>query len=224
MRVLWHFIKRDFLDFRIWWSVFAVMHLIMLAAGQSAQAYLWMWWMYMMFAIFYGSLVWNSGAGMFPGIGRTTLRSLPLNRRKMFVFSILRCMVGSLPGAIFLYSQRAQSAVLFKSIWVPSLPKEIYLVGLLFSTGVFLAITNTSDTFELMQKAVGRWYRVRLVLVMMFEGLFGLGFQIAWVVAGCGLMYADRNVDYGLLLGVMAAALGFHSVLAWRRYRQWCWD
>ena len=224
MRLLWHFISRDFRDFILGW-VFVIALTVALVAAPlgygSIVKSIWYVYGYFLFYMFYGNQIWNTLFGI--AIAREYLHSLPVSRSKMFWIMMCRSSVGALPLAVYaVFNFEKVRWILsldrVKASGYTLLPKwEVVLLVLgmfLFLSSLVLLSFNFQQVWKTM---VGRY--ARMFFYLRYLGMFCLdiGMLLLW-------MYSFLGKFPGSVPWITACVSLLYVAIKWRiAYIQWFW-
>jgi len=225
MRLLWHFISRDFRDFILGWAFALAMTVALEASplgyGSMAKSF---WYVsgYFLFYMFYANQIWNSLHGI--AIAREYLHSLPVSRSRMFWIMMARSSVGAVPLALYTVFNFARVRWIFsmdrmsKGSFYTLLPEwEIVLlvVGIfLFLSSVVLLSFNFQQVWKTM---VGRYARMLFYLKYFLMFSLDIGFLVLWIHSFLG-----KETGMAPWMGGCAAMV--YVALKWRiAYIQWLW-
>jgi hypothetical protein len=226
VRTLFHFIKRDLLDSWFGWSLVLAFSALYYFMRQESRALVFLFIIYYLHFIFSSTCIWGSRIEG-TSLSRYYLQSLPLKRRTLFWFCVLRSMVSGVPLLIFmmLLPRIVQGAVIDDTLrklmlYAAHFPMYVacLLLVLFFSTCFNCRASLFNEAFR---KTVGRFRRIgHFLFHLIVDSILSIMAQLSTFVF-LSVLYGENYWQY--------CALAFGGLLfnIWqlkRCYRNWMWE
>jgi hypothetical protein len=225
-----HFLKRDFLDFRLYWIILGIITAFYIFTyGVVRHSWLgleWLFWAYFMFAIIPVNYILGSVWRTQHQLSRHYLLALPINHKRLFALQHLRILIFWFPllslGSLYPFLSGMSSSFAWNA-WL------LYYMGLLTTAGLYLEyfIWSTVEWEEISRYLPkGARFGAYLKLFVVPWAIFFLLLLPAWV----SLLLSTIPSLTDSLLGIGSPSpwivflIGVIVLIIWipRNARKWC--